>query len=243
MIKIETHTHTKGGSRCAIATASDLATDLINGGFDGAVLTNHYCYNYYKNYAGDSQKEKLDFYFSLIHDALGEFKKRSLKLFYGAEVRVKLPGDLFAEYMIVGFDEKFLYDNKPLFEYTQEELFRLCDQNGVFMYQTHPFRHGVTLGNPDFMHGAEAFNGHFHHVNENPLAKEFCEKNGLIKLSGTDYHGKNQPLLGGIYISDGVEDNFALKECFFKGEFSIIENESEYQKYLAKRQREKEQCN
>jgi hypothetical protein len=243
MIKIETHTHVKGGSSCAIATASELADDLFNNGFNGAVLTNHYCYNYFRNYPGDTKKEKLDFYFSLIDGARKEFEKRSLRLFYGAEVRVKLPDDLFAEYMVFGFDEQFLYDNKPLFELTQEELFSLCDKSGVFMYQTHPFRHGVTLGNPKHMHGAEAFNGHFHHVNDNALAKEFCKNNNLVGLSGTDYHGKNQPLLGGIYIPDGIQTNAQLKDCFFNREFSIIENESEYQKYLIKRQKEKEKCN
>ena len=93
------------------------------------------------------------------------------------------------------------------------------------------------------MHGAEAFNGHFHHVNDNPKAKEFCAVNGLKGLSGTDYHGKNQPLLGGIYIPDWVQTNDGLKECYFKGEFEIIENESKYQEYLLKRQKEKEKCN
>lgn len=235
MIKIQTHCHIKGGSRCALATADDLIKDMLGAGNGGAVITNHYCYNYYKDYPGETQKEKLNYYFSLVRDVEKRAENTGLKIFYGAEVRIKLPDDLFAEYILYGFEEKFLYDNKPLFEYTQEELFRLCDKNGVFMYQAHPFRSGVVTGNPEYMHGAEYFNGHFHHINNNDKARAFCDKHNLIKMSGTDYHGARQPVLGGIYVPDGVNDVFDLAECIFNRQHSIIENEKEYLEYLSKR--------
>lgn len=78
------------------------------------------------------------------------------------------------------------------------------------MYQTHPFRDGVVCGNSEFMHGAESFNGHYHHSNNNEQASLFCEKNGLVKMSGSDIHHLNQPVTGGIYISEIINDNFAL---------------------------------
>ncbi len=240
-MKIQTHCHTLGGSNCARATASQLVEDLKNSGFDGAVITNHYCYNYFKDYPGETKKEKLDFYFSLID----EFERVSdgLKVFYGTEIVAKRADNLYSEYMIYGFDKKFLYDNSPLFELTQEELFRLSEKNNVFMYQTHPFRAGVTLGEAQYMHGAESFNGHVHHHNNNALADEFCEKNDLVKMSGADYHFKGQPLFGGIYIPDGVNDNFALAQALRRGEHKIIVDEKNYQEvmpeYFAKHQEEK----
>ena len=100
------------------------------------------------------------------------------------------------------------------------------------MYQTHPFRDGVTVGNPEFMHGAEAFNGHFHHENHNEQAKEFCRVNGLLPLSGTDYHHDPQPVTAGIYAPDDIQDEKQLVQCIFEKNYTLVQNEEEYKNAL-----------
>ena len=122
-----------------------------------------------------------------------------------------------------------VYDNKPIFELSQEQLFKLCDNSGVFMYQTHPFRKGVIAGEPRFMHGAESFNGHFHHENINMLAQKFCEENSLVKYSGTDYHCPGQPITGGVYLPDDINDEKTLVKYVASEKCRLIEEELLYQ--------------
>ena len=100
------------------------------------------------------------------------------------------------------------------------------------MYQTHPMRLGVNLGDYRYMHGAEAFNGHINHVNHNELAKMFCETYNLIKTSGTDYHDKDQVITGGIYIPETVNTNNDLTEFMFSGKAELIEEKEKYEKFL-----------
>ena len=217
---IETHCHSKGGSYCAKSTNQEILEDLISAGYGGVVLTNHYAKGVSKStYAGLSDKERVDSFFALYDSLKEEGDKVDFRVFYGVEVRISCTG---TEYMLVGFDRKFLYDNPVLYELNQEELFNLCEKEGVFMYQTHPFREGVLTGDPRFMHGAEAFNGHFHHVNRNSLAQKFVAENGLINMAGTDYHDKNQPLTTGCFIPEDILDNKTLADYFKSGKADFI---------------------
>lgn len=231
MIKLETHCHSKGGSHCAKCEPSYIVKRYKKEGYGGIVLTNHYCGICYDDeYPGKTHKEKLDFYFSLYYDFKSACEKAGLKCFLGAETRAVSLDYEYREFMLYGFDEKFLYDNKPLFYYNQKELFELAEKNGLFMYQTHPFRFKVNLGDYRFMHGAEAFNGHVNHENHNALADKFCETYNLIKMSGTDYHDIGQPITGGIYIPETVNTDKELAEYLFTGKAELFKDEKTYEK-------------
>ena len=223
MIKLETHCHSKGGSHCAKCDPDYIVGRYKDEGYGGIVLTNHYCKVCYDEYAGNTHKEKLDYYFSLYRDFKAACDKAGLKCFLGAEVRAITLDFEYKEFMLFGFDEKFLYDNKPLFYYNQKEMFEIADKNGLFMYQTHPFRNGVNLGDYRYMHGAEAFNGHVNHNNRNELARAFCDSYDLIKTSGTDFHDVGQPIKGGIYMPERVETDGQLVEFLFSGKAELIE--------------------
>ena len=210
MMLLETHAHCLYGSRCGTAPPQTLVAEYMAAGYGGAVLTNHYNPHSFASYPGESKKKKLDFYFSLVRALEEEGSKFGFKVFFGCEILARSDAGHFSEYMLYGFEEKFLYDNPPLFELTQKELYELAEKNGLFLYQTHPFRVGVTVGDPRYMHGAEAFNGHVGHINNNFLANGFCESNSLIKMSGTDYHDPGQPVTGGIYVPENIADGRAL---------------------------------
>ena len=227
MIKVELHAHCKGGSGCAFVPAKDLIREYKDAGYNGIVLTNHICESEFNKYPGETRKEKLDFYFSLYEDTKREGEKQGLKVFLGAEIRAK--EDYFIEFMIYGFEKELLYNSTDLFTLNQKELFEFCEKNGIFMYQTHPFRRGVTCGDPKYLHGAEAFNGHVNHVNNNAQANEFCEKNGLIKLCGTDFHDPNQPKTSYALIPDDVNTEKELADYIRSGKLQIFGDEETYQ--------------
>ena len=235
MIKLETHCHSLGGSPCATSPNGILIEDYVKMGYGGIVLTNHISRASYNCHHGETHAEKVRFFFSLIERLTEEFKPFNVKVFWGTEVSVVCDRNIgYQEFTVYGITEKDMTDNKPLFTLTQEELFRFAEKRGLFMYQTHPFRDGVICGDPQFMHGAEAFNGHFHHYNHNDLAQEFCLNNGLIGMSGSDYHHENQPITAGIYVPENICTNEQLIEYIFKNEFEIIKDDALYERELKK---------
>ena len=233
MLKTELHAHAKGGSGCAFVLAKDLIKEYKDAGYDAVVITNHIAENEFNKYPGETRKEKLDYYLSLFDDAKREGEKLGIKVFLGAEIRAK--EDYFIEFMIYGFDREFLYNAPDLFMLNQQELFNLCEENGLLLYQTHPFRRGVTCGDPKFIHGAEAFNGHVNHVNNNELALDFCERNNLLKLCGTDFHDPCQPKPSYALIPDDINTEKELCEYIKSGKLEFVGDEEEYKRFCKKK--------
>ena len=233
MIKIEMHAHSKGGSGCASVPAETLIKEYKEAGYGGIVLTNHMCESEFAKYPGATKNEKIDYYMSLYEEVKSEGEKQGLKVFLGMEVRAKQ--DSFIEFMIYGFDKEFLYNNPPLYTLTQKELFELCNKNGVLMYQTHPYRNGVALGDPKYIHGAEYFNGHVNHINNNGMAMEFCDKHNLIKLCGTDFHDAGQPITSYALIPDDINDAKELTKYIFEKGIEIHGDEEKYRQLCRKK--------
>ncbi len=230
MIKLETHCHTIGLSPCGDTENNILIQKYLDASYGGIVVTNHFGRPYYDEYLmGNTQKEKVDFFFNVYDVFSRECKDKGIKTFFGAEVRVKdLRNPRGTEFTVIGLPRSVYYNEPFLFDLTQEQLFELCESYGAFMYQTHPFRTAVCLGNPKYMHGAESFNGHYHHVNNNDLAEKFCLDNGLIGLSGTDFHHNDQPITAGIYLPENIDLESELVEYLFNNEFEIIKEDRKY---------------
>ena len=226
MIKVELHVHSLGGSWCAKASAKEIAARFSAEGYGGIMLTNHYSKKAFADYPTKDFKGRIDYFFSLVDQVKNECAKVGLKVFYGVEVASAPNG---TEYILVGFDKSFLYDNEYLYDLTQEQLFVLAEKYNLFMYQAHPARLGVELGNPSFIHGAEWFNSHFHHNNYNALAEEFCKKNNLVKISGNDFHVADQPLIGGALIPNRIRDEKELAAYLKSGKCKMLKDEKAYQ--------------
>lgn len=223
-IKLEMHAHTKGGSSCAQADENALARIYAEAGYGGVVLTNHCCEASFSLYPGKSYSEKLDFYFSLYQKFCAALREKGLKPFLGSEVRAYDAEGYFSEYLLYGVSEGFFYDHQPLYTLTQKELFALCEKNGVFMAQSHPFRTGVKAGYYGYLHGAEAYNGHIHHENRNATARAFAEGCSLKMISGTDFHAEDQSPDGGILLPAGVETDGELAAFLFANQPRLIED-------------------
>jgi hypothetical protein len=230
MIKIETHCHIKGGSYCGKCTTDDIVNRYVEQGYGAVILTHHYSKTCpFEAETKQKQIEKVDFLYSLFNELNTKAVKKGLKIFFAVEVRLVSDG---TEYVLIGFDKDFFYKHPALYDLTQVELFNLANENGFFMYQTHPFREGVTARNPKYMHGAECFNGHFHHVNNNAPANEFCDKNGLIKMAGTDFHEGMQPITSAMYIPKNIDTEKQLAEYFLTGKAEIFSDEEYYQREM-----------
>ena len=102
------------------------------------------------------------------------------------------------------------------------------------MYQTHPFREEVTAGDPKYLHGAESFNGHYHHINNNELAEKFCEENNLIKMAGTDFHHDDQPITTAMFIPSSINNEKELANFLMTGKAERLEDRKGYLDALKK---------
>ena len=228
MIKLETHCHSLGGSPCGDTPIDDILNFYNQAGYGGIVLTNHYD-TYMPDYygvKGQGDKAVVDKFFSMYDEMKEKGEKLGLKIFFGIEVRISCT---FTEYLLYGFNRQFLYDHPNLCALTQRELFELADKNGVLLIQSHPFRNGVQAGDPKYMHGAESFNGHYHHGNHNDLAEAFCNEHNLIKMAGTDFHHPDQPITGGIMLPENIETNEQLAQYIRENNFERIEKTKIYE--------------
>ena len=248
MKKIETHIHSEKLSICSDVSLETIVERYYNQGYKALTLTNHINWGC-NTFPYDTHKERMDYYFDGVDRLKNIATKKGIQVFYGAEIctLAEGKGGLHQDFIILGFERDFLYKYN-LYDYngkgkmiTQQQLFELTQKYNLFMYQAHPFRTGERVGDPAFMHGVEVFNCHYHHDNFNLKAQEFCEKYNLVKMSGTDFHHPDQPIIGGAFIPDMINDEVALANFYKSGKFEILIDEQacqiEREKYI---QREKE---
>ncbi len=234
-MRIEMHAHCSGASYCADVTDQQFIADMNKNGIQAFLLVNH-VHRGFDKYPGNTYKEKVDYYLSRFDDLDTLAKQNGMKAFLGAEVVTLTEDGKHQEFIIVGFDRVFLYKHDLVNKVNQEQLFEIANKNGLFMYQAHPFRTGEKTGNPNFMHGAEGLNGHFHHDNNNEKALKFCEKNSLKIIVGNDYHHHNQPLVGWLVLPDDISNERQLARYLLKNQPQICFDQEkcllERQKYI-----------
>lgn len=68
-MKIELHTHTSEGSRCALITAKELIEDYAKENIDVVVITNHYSKNTYERFKNDLKNNYLKSYLEAKKEA------------------------------------------------------------------------------------------------------------------------------------------------------------------------------
>lgn len=223
MIKLETHVHTIGTSHCADCPLDKAIEIIKSNGYGAVTFVNHISPKSFR-YLGESDyKSNLDKFYALQDEAEQAYRQAGLKVFIGVEVGYVVDGKVL-EFILLGLPKEAVYEN-VLFELSQKQLFDLVNKYDGFMYQPHPFRTYVQLGDPKYMHGAESFNGHYHFDNQNDKAKEFCEKYNLIQLSGNDFHHDGQPMFSGIYIPENINTTRDYINFLKKNNFTLITNE------------------
>lgn len=207
-MKIETHLHTSCGSGCGEVAPELIPQFYIDRGFDALIVTEHYSSVICDWYAANNKKSltesNVDAFFHGYRRMVKAAQNTPLRIFFGMEIGI-VSDFGFAEFMLYGFDEKFLYAHPDLYLLDQRKLYSLCADNGFFLYQTHPFRVGINRGDTRYLDGIEVYNGHPGHDSHNDLAEKYCAEHNLIPLSGSDCHFKAAAARGGIYLENDVE--------------------------------------
>lgn len=226
MYKYQIHIHTPPCSRCGKLTPSELCKALLEYGYQGGVVTNHF-------YHGNSGIDRGNgttwesFVSAYEQDYLAckkEAEKYDLDIIFGIEESLK-PG---IEILCYGVTPKVLYDNPQLINGEAEEWVRVMRENGVVIIQAHPFREADYIPVPgplpvDMIDGVEVFNNGNSDLIMNERALEFANQHPhLLRTSSADAHQYERIPFGGISTKSRIKSESDLAKLLKSGEYELL---------------------
>lgn len=222
LFKYETHFHTQETSPCARVPAKKAVRLYKEAGYTGIVVTDHYYRLFFNMHPFCSKDRKIDLFLKGYNLAMEEGQKLGLDIFHGMEIRFREdPND----YLVYGINEKFLREHKKLHNLTLQQFRELTSGLGIAIVQAHPFRPGLTPAPPSLLDGIEVFNGNPRHDSSNHLALKYAEENGLIGISGSDFHRPQDVARGGIVTKEKIPAGRFAEWILNKKNFECIRTE------------------
>lgn len=182
MYKIEMHCHTSETSPCAKTSAVELVKLYKDAGYNGIIITDHFCYSNFKN--EDNWDNVVNRFLKGYLKAKEEAKKHHIDIYLGMEIRFL---DSNNDYLVYGIDEQFLYDNPWLYMKDLRHLDEICE-NKYLIVQAHPYRWDNTLADIKYLDGIEYNNTNPNNDCNNEKAYNAWIKTDLIGTCGCDFH-------------------------------------------------------
>lgn len=205
----ELHLHTKESSSCSQIPAKKMIQEYKKQGYSTIVITDH-CSKRKMDRLGDiSWKEKIDYVYKGFNIAKKYRNELGMNILLGVEITLEITD---SDYLVYGIDKEFLYENKNIYEYTLEKLYKLCNKKGCLLVQAHPFRDDIQLAPLEYIDGIEVFNGCQDEVSRNDKALEYGESTNKILTSGSDFHRLDDLARGGIITEVEIKDIKQLVE-------------------------------
>ncbi len=205
----ELHLHTKESSSCLQIPAKEMIQEYKKQGYSTIVITDH-CSKSKMDRLGDiSWKEKIDYVYKGFNIAKKYGNELDMNILLGVEITLEITD---SDYLVYGIDKEFLYENKNIYEYTLEKLYKLCNKKGYLLVQAHPFRDDIQLAPLEYIDGIEVFNGCQDEVSRNDKALEYGESTNKILTSGSDFHRLDDLARGGIITEVEIKDIKQLVE-------------------------------
>lgn len=213
--RYETHLHTCQGSLCGRSTGTEHARYYKQAGYQGVIITDHFCGGNTAMPKTGSWKERIDAYMSGYEDALAEGQKIGLDVFFGLEECFARYDGGHDEYLIYGVDKQWLYQHPEMEHWSRKQYFDAVHAAGGCMIQAHPFRKRdyikqILLGLRycDGIEVANIGNDQFADVCAMRYAREF----DLVTTSGTDKHLSNIDIKPEPHQLFGIELDQPLKD-------------------------------
>lgn len=214
--KTELHLHTSDVSRCAKMTPEQVVDVYVDAGYSTVVLTNHYAE--YGFDAVGSWESCIERYLNAVR-RMREHARGRLIVLSGAEVRTYYNSN---DFLLYGATEDFLKKNKYLHRMPIKELSALARANDVLLVQAHPFRNGMTLTDPKLLDGIEVFNGTPNTESRNCMANVWAKQFGLLRTSGSDFHGSGTAGYGGILTDAPIKTQEDLRAVLRSASYSLL---------------------
>ncbi len=218
--KYDLHCHTSPVSFCAVHSVKDIINTYIKNGYNGVVITNHINAQTFMEQPTSRWKDLMEYFLSDYREAL-KVAKGKLTVLLGAEIRFHENAN---DYLLYGVDEEFLLKHEHMTHVGVKAFSKLARENGVLLFQAHPFRNGMTITRPELLDGIETYNAHPRHDSRNELAELWKEKYNLLCSAGSDTH-RTDDIGSGILTDIEIKDNQTLIEVLKSGNFEIIKRQ------------------
>ena len=215
----EMHFHTSEVSACGSIAAAQGIRAYKERGYDTVVVTDHFHADYFASLPEKlSWPEKVERWLAGYRAAKREGEAAGLKVLLGMEIRfVHSPND----YLVYGLTEELLRETVEPYRWSEEDFHRFSRDNGLFFAQAHPFRSGLTRCEPAYLDGMEVYNGNRRQNSRNDQAAAFAAVNGLVPLSGSDFHEWEDLAEAGMLFQPPVTDSMDLIRRLREGRFQL----------------------
>ncbi len=214
--RFDMHIHTSESSGCGEVSAKDVVERYINLGYDGICITDHMNVHNAKKF-GSTYPEQAEA-FLRGYRAAKEAAGNRLKVILGMEIRFL---DYDNDYLVFGFDEDFIF-GRDLTKFEELEQFRpFADENGLVIYQAHPFRDNMSIVDTSLLDGIEVYNGHGGHDSRNDMAYAWAKRNGKRMSSASDFHRETGMEPGGILLDGMPEDSKEFARMLINNEYKL----------------------
>lgn len=216
----ELHLHTKESSSCSEITAREMIDAYKKEGYSTIVITDHCSKNKMERLGDISWRKKIDYVYRGFDIAKQYGNELGMNILLGVEITLQITD---SDYLVYGIDKDFLYENEKIYEYTLDELYRLCNEKGFLLVQAHPFRDDIQLAPLEYIDGIEVFNGCQDEVSRNDKALEYgCSANKIL-TSGSDFHRLGDLAQGGIITNVEIKDIEQLVEILKERDYKLKE--------------------
>jgi predicted metal-dependent phosphoesterase TrpH len=219
MFRFDTHVHTSEVSPCGQIRAEETVRLYVEAGFYGICITDHYYRKSFDTWKYLSWDETIERYLEGYHKAKKAGEKNGLDVLLGAEVMFDGSPN---EYLLYGITEDFLCRYPRLYEYAVRDFRKIATENGILIFQAHPFRNKLTRENPAYLDGVEIVNGNLRHDSHNELAVAYAQTNGLAPLGGSDCHKIEDVGKSGIITAERIENSQILKKVLLSHRYEVI---------------------
>ena len=211
----ETHLHTCEASACGRVHGEDYIPYMMEKGYAGMVVTDHFFNGNTCVPADLPWKERVEMYCSGYERALKAAEGKDFNVMFGIEYNFWKD-----EYLIYGVDKQWLLDNECIMDMTRHELLEAVHKAGGVMIQAHPYRERDYLEDiklaPTACDGVEVYNA-ANSANMNALGYEYCTKLGLPMTSGSDIHFFNDKPMGGMLFENKIGSAKELAKALADG--------------------------
>ncbi len=222
--KYQMHIHASPCSKCASMTNNELINSLVEGGYSGCVLTNHF----YKGNTGIDRNLPWNEFVSHYEKDYTECKEIAknydLDIIFGIEEHL-CDG---LEILCYGITPQFLYDHPELqYDHSIETWSNALHSIGALCIQAHPFRNRVYIKNPrllplEHLDGIEVFNAcNKKRENNEANAIALLHPNWILTAGG-DSHSCESVCWSGIQTKTRINDENTLVDILKSKEYELI---------------------
>ena len=216
-MKIELHTHSKEISTCGHLSIDELLSLYKKAEYDVVVITNHFSTATANYWQARGIKDFHRAYFDCLEYAENAGRKSGICVLPGCELRFDSSDN---DYLVYGMNAEMCRDWRDICAMTEKEFKNFADEHDILFYQAHPFRNGMKVVNPQYLHGIETQNTHPRHDSRNDIAALWAKKFNLPGIAGSDCHQKQDAGTSAIlteYKIEKIEDLlYILKNNLYK---------------------------